>query len=169
MAKATGSVKSGTIQNARLSRTAKVLYPYHPLFGQELEVLGSAGGQRDVVYVILPDRTTRGVPGWMFDEVVCSTVRLAKQPAIDVGALLRLAQLLDSFLKSRPNKDDENKPCSQAEVTSPSTTIASSSAVGVCGAKPTNPGAEPDQVRAVAARATGECPSSVELQPRRQR
>ena len=139
------------------------------MFGQDLEVFGSAGGQRDIVYVILPDRTTRGVPGWMFDEVVCSTVRLAEQPVIGGEALLRLVQLLDSFLGNRPNKGDENKPCFQTGTTSPSTTIASSSAVGVCGAKPKNPGAEPDEMRPVAARAAGERRASIELQPRRQR
>ena len=169
MAAGCGFVPTCTIQNARLSRTAKVLYPYHPLFGQELEVLGGAGGQRDVLYVMLPGRATRGVPGWMFDEVVCSTVRLAAQPTIDGGALLRLAQLLDSFQESRRTGDDDNKPCFQTKATSRSTAVASSSTVGVCGATPTNPGPEPDQVRAVAARTAGERRSSVELQPRRQR
>jgi len=164
-----GFAKTCTIQNARLSRSAKVLYRYHPLFGQELEVLGGAGGKRDVVYVMLPGRTTRGVPGWMFDEVICSTVRLAERPTIDGGALLRLAQLLDSFLEGWRTGDDENKPCFQTKAASLSTAIASSSAVGVRGETPTNPGPESDQVRAIAARATGERRSSGELQSRRRR
>src|SRR3712207_6308843 len=80
--------KTCTIHTVRLSRTAKILYPYHPLYGRELEIFGGAGGERDVIYVMLPDRTTRGVPGWMFDEVVCSSVRTAEQPTIDGRALL---------------------------------------------------------------------------------
>ena len=168
MAPACGSAPTCTIQNARLSRSAKVLYPYHPLFGQELEVLGSAGGKRDLVYVILPDRTTQGVPGWMFDEVICSTVRVAGQPAIEGGALFRLAQLLDSFRESQRTGDDENKSCFPAETASHSTASASCAAVGVSGETPTNPGAEPDQVRAVAARTAGERRSPGGLQPRRQ-
>ncbi len=31
------------------------------------EVFGAAGGERDLVYVRLPNNTTRGVPAWMFD------------------------------------------------------------------------------------------------------
>ena len=149
-----------TIQNARLSRSAKVLYPYHPLSGQELEVLGGAGGKRDLVYVILPDRTTRGVPGWMFDEVIASTVRLAQRPTIEMGALLRLAHLLDAFLEDQRTRDDENKSCFQTEATSLSTANGSSTTVGICGKPLTNPGPKPDKVRAVAARATGERRSS---------
>jgi hypothetical protein len=73
----------------------KILYPYHPLFGKEHEAFGSAGGERDMVYVRLADRSTRGVPAWMFDPEVCSGVRLAEEPLVDCGALLELACLLD--------------------------------------------------------------------------
>ena len=47
-----------------------------------------------MVYVRLADKSTRGVPAWMFDPVVCSTVRLAETPLIECGALAGLAVLL---------------------------------------------------------------------------
>ena len=59
-------------------------------------MFGSAAGQRELVYVRLPDRSTRGVPAWMFDEAICATIRTTDRPVIDSGALLRLARLLDS-------------------------------------------------------------------------
>jgi len=151
------------------SRLARHNRDWHPLFGRELEVLGGAGGKRDVVYVMLPDRTTRSVPGWIFEEVICLTVRLAQRPTMEGGVLLRLAHLLDLSLECLRTGDDENKSCFQTEATSLSTANASSPAVGICGETPTNPGPEPDKVRAVAARATGERRSSDQLQPRRQR
>lgn len=63
-----------------------------------MEVFGAAGGDRDLVYIRLPNSTTRGVPAWMFDESICAGIRSAERPAIDCRALLRLAQLLDSWM-----------------------------------------------------------------------
>jgi hypothetical protein len=155
----------------RLSRAARVLYPYHPLFGKELEVFGGAGGQRDVIYVRLPNNTTRGVPAWMFDEVICSGVRTVEQPTIDGGALLRLAQLLDSIEESPRTGDDDNSTRFQTQSTSTSTAAAAAtgSTVGISGAKATDPGNQSGEVRAVASRTTGERRSPGEIQPRRQR
>lgn len=62
-----------------------------------MEVFGGAGGERDLVYVRLPNNTTRGVPAWMFDESICAGIRSAERPTIDCQALLGLAQLLDSW------------------------------------------------------------------------
>ncbi len=124
-----------TLHNARLSRSAKVLYPHHPLFGGELEVFGGAGGQRDLLYVKLPNSTTRGVPAWMFDEVICSTVRDAEQPVTDCGALLRLAQLLDSVAGRSPTGNDDNSR-SQAKSISVAASAAAGAATGFGGAKP---------------------------------
>jgi hypothetical protein len=74
---------------------SKLLYPYHPLHGTDIEVLGGAGGQRDLIYVRLPDKSTKGVPAWMFDPGVCAGVRMEEKPVIDCRALVALSQLLD--------------------------------------------------------------------------
>ena len=89
-----------TLHNARKGYL-RVLYPYHPYYGQTLEVFGAGGGLRDLVYVRMPNNTTRGIPAWMFDESICASVRCADRAIIDFQALLRLAQLLDLELQSR--------------------------------------------------------------------
>jgi hypothetical protein len=81
----------------------RIRYPYHPLFGLEIEVFGAAGGLRDMMYVRLPNNTSRGIPAWMFDDAVCASIRSADQPTIECGALLRLCQLLDSHLEEMRN------------------------------------------------------------------
>jgi len=92
-----GFRQRATLHNARVGLFLKILYPYFPLYGEDYEVFGGAGGKRDMVYVRLADQTTRGVPAWMFDPAVCEGVRLAEESIIDCEALLRLAQLLDSL------------------------------------------------------------------------
>lgn len=94
MALAFGCYATATLHNARFGLYLKILYQFHPLFGKDCETFGSAGGERDMVYVRLADRSTRGVPAWMFDPVVCSGVRLAETPSIECAALNELAVLL---------------------------------------------------------------------------
>ena len=100
MAPAFGAAPRETLHNARKGYL-RVLYPYHPYYGQTLEVFGAGGGLRDLVYVRMPNNTTRGIPAWMFDESICASVRCANRAIIDFQALLRLAQLLDLELQSR--------------------------------------------------------------------
>src|SRR5271165_1223548 len=95
-----GFVQRETLHNARKGYL-RVLYPYHPYYGQTLEVFGAGGGLRDLVYARMPNNTTRGIPAWMFDESICASVRCADRAIIDFQALLRLAQLLDLELQSR--------------------------------------------------------------------
>src|SRR5262245_23848085 len=66
-----------------------------------LKCLERMGGLRDLVYIRMPNNTTRGIPGWMFDESICASVRCADRPTTDCQALLRLAQLLDLQLEHR--------------------------------------------------------------------
>jgi hypothetical protein len=95
-----GFVRRQTLHNARKGYL-RILYPYHPYFGQTFEVFGSAGGLRDLVYVRMSNNATRGVPAWMFDETICASIRCADHPIIDCQALLRLAQLLALQVESR--------------------------------------------------------------------
>jgi len=90
-----GSRPTDTLHNARIGLFSKILYPYHPLFGKDCESFGSAGGKRDMVYVRLADRSTRGVPAWMFDPVVCAGVKVADDPLIECAALVELSILLE--------------------------------------------------------------------------
>jgi hypothetical protein len=95
-----GFVRRQTLYNARKGYL-RVLYPYHPYYGQTFEVFGSNGGLRDLVYIRMPNNATRGIPAWMFDEAICASIRCIDRPTIDCRALLRLAQLLDLQAESR--------------------------------------------------------------------
>ena len=112
MAVGCGSAPRRTLHTARIGRFAKILYPYYPLFGQEFEVLGAAGGERDLIYVRLPNRTTRGVPAWMFDETICARVRCTERPMVDCRALLSLTHLLDSARPAPRSAGNERPPAS---------------------------------------------------------
>ena len=95
-----GSRPKETLHTAR-NGFLRVLYPYHPLYEQILEVFGSAGGLRDLVYVRMPNNATRGIPAWMFDQAVCGSVRKASFPIVNCQALLSLERLLDGQSKGR--------------------------------------------------------------------
>jgi hypothetical protein len=60
------------------------------------------------VYIGLPNKTTRGIPAWMFDEAVCASIRSADRPPIDCHALLRLTRLLDFQSERRRAAEDES-------------------------------------------------------------
>jgi len=60
-----------------------------------------------MVYVRLADNSTRGVPAWMFDPVVCAGVRASEEPVIECEALLDLASLVDTELEGRATVGDE--------------------------------------------------------------
>ena len=95
-----GSAVKQTLHNARKGYL-RVLYPYHPLSEQVLEVFGASGGLRDLVYVRMPNNATRGIPAWMFDEAICGSVRSADSPIINCHVLWSLARLLDGHWEGR--------------------------------------------------------------------
>ena len=109
------SGQTAAVQNARFGLFPQILYQFHPLFGKPHETFGSAGGERDMVYVRLPDRSTRGVPAWMFDAVVCCTVRLAETPLIACGALAGLAVLLAQHQEIARTGSHEPSPLESTE------------------------------------------------------
>jgi len=168
-ARVTGSARTCTLHNVRLSKSAKLLYPYHPLFGVELEVFGGAAGQRDVIYIRLPNDTTCGVPAWMFDEVICCRVRTAEQPTIDPGALWRLAELLDSVQANSRTGNDDASTRYQNQSSSTSPAIAAGSGAGTGGSTLAHPAEQSGQVRAVVPADVGDRRSWAEGQPRRRR
>ena len=95
-----GFAQKQTLHTAR-NGFLRVLYPYHPLYKQVLEVFGAAGGLRDLVYVRMPNNATRGIPAWMFDEAICGSVRNADSPIINCHVLWSLARLLDGHWEGR--------------------------------------------------------------------
>jgi len=122
-----GFARKETLHTAR-NGFLRVLYPYHPLYEQILEVFGAAGGLRNLVYVRMPNNATRGIPAWMFDQSVCGSVRKADFPIINCQALLSLGRLLDGQSEGRGIKRHGSS-------------ISRSKAISVASASPDDPGA----------------------------
>ena len=161
-----GFVPTSTLQTAHIGSFSKLLYPYHPLFGKEFEVFGAAGGERDIVYVRLPNKTTRGVPAWMFDEIICARVRCAERPTVDCRALLSLAHLLDSAQPTpRSARRELTLPAPQKSASSASQPPSSTSS-GSCASACAHPKRGPAQVLASAAGAAP-CGCSQSKAPKR--
>jgi len=59
-----------------------------------------------MVYVRLPDTTTRGIPSWMMDEAVCDGMSVTSRPVIAPQALRALADLLDQNAATPGKKPD---------------------------------------------------------------
>ena len=131
-----GCVPRQTLHNARKGYL-RVLYPYHPYYGQTFEVFGSNGGLRDLVYIRMPNNATRGIPAWMFDETICASIRCADRPTIDCRALLRLAQLLDLQVDSRGIERHESS-VPQSKNTSKVSSLPDSAGAGEVASKRSN-------------------------------
>ena len=70
-----------------------------------------------MVYVRLADRSSRGVPAWMFDPVVCSGVKAADEPLIEYAALVELSVLLaqhQTNARTEGHGANQNKPRNKA-------------------------------------------------------
>lgn len=117
MAAVTGFGPRDTLHNRRIGLFSKIHYPYHPLFGIDSESFGSAGGKREMVYVRLADRSTRGMPAWMFDPVICSGVKVADKPLIECAVLVELSVLLalhEANARTGGHGSIRNEPCEKA-------------------------------------------------------
>jgi len=80
---------------ARFGHFTKLLYPYHPLFQRDYSDLEIVERRSDMLVAQLLDGTRRGIPAWMFDEVICATVRESSEPIVDIDSLLELIKLLE--------------------------------------------------------------------------
>lgn len=56
----------------------------------------STPAERYLASVTFPNNTTRAIPAWMFDELLCPVIRPAEQPIVDSGALSKFTPSLDS-------------------------------------------------------------------------
>ena len=82
----------------------RVLYPWHPLYGQDVIVRETRAGSRSVLRCQVDadeTRDNREIPLWMFDAVRCARMVPTPQPQVCWAALLDLRRLLD---ETRPAK-----------------------------------------------------------------
>jgi hypothetical protein len=77
-----------------------VRYRWHPLFGQSVVVRAERrkAGQAVFVCARRNEARLRGfeMPAWMFDEGVCSPMRLTDEPRVSWTALAELRKLLEN-------------------------------------------------------------------------
>jgi hypothetical protein len=136
-----------THHTARVGSIAKVLYPFHPLSGMELELLGSAAGDREVVYVRLPNSATRGIPAWMLDAAICSSVRMSERPIVSWSALCKLARLLEVHRAQNPTAADEHCTSPGPGCATTPTAAVASAARRPCSSISTTPDRDAREVR----------------------
>jgi hypothetical protein len=79
---------------------ARIHYPCHPYFGQEVGVLARRRSS-GTLHVLLPDDTTTTLPEWMFDKGYCATLVWRDRPALSLAALRDLRRLLDAVSPER--------------------------------------------------------------------
>ncbi len=105
-----GFAQTDPSYTARLTRAAKLFYPYHPLFRNGPEVLEVIGLRSDMIVVRLQDGSRRGIPAWMFDEVECARVRDSPRPVVEAKSLLRIVDLLERNGWGNRTGGDESQP-----------------------------------------------------------
>jgi hypothetical protein len=109
-------------------RTARIAYPWHPLFGQTLQVSPHRRG-KDLQCIYTDERPdlSRELPTWMFDESYCAGMTLG-EARISIEGLIKFAAALEVFSetltqspRSHPSrgkeKDRAKKSLSQSGAT----------------------------------------------------
>src|SRR5207245_2312742 len=89
----------------QFSRSVVIHYPWHPLFGEKLQVRRShrlPDGAR-VYFCLLPNGTLGAIPAWMGDRERCIRCPLVLAPEVSLEALRELGAVLAelSHLASR--------------------------------------------------------------------
>jgi hypothetical protein len=77
--------------------SAQVAYRFHPLFGQEIQILRRlrAGSEPAVIAQGVEDLRIM-IPCWMLDEVLCRGMGVESQPRVSVTSLAELRALIDA-------------------------------------------------------------------------
>lgn len=108
-----GFAPTDLTHTARLRRSAKLVYPYHPLFGQgDFEIIQA---RSDMLIARLPDGSRRGIPAWMFDRAVCETVREVPRPLVDPRCLLEIVDLLEIAQRQKITALNEHSSNTKAQ------------------------------------------------------
>jgi hypothetical protein len=74
-----------------------ICYPYHPFFGQRVQLVRRIRHQpSDSVIIALPDGLEIAIPSWMLDPLACEQIKDACTPSLSTDALLVLDELLQN-------------------------------------------------------------------------
>ncbi|MBP2449613.1 hypothetical protein JOH51_007121 [Rhizobium leguminosarum] len=118
---ASGAAEANDRHSAYGFRFATIVYPWHPLFGNKVQVSPYRRGKSLMsIYTDKRPDLSRELPNWMFDESYCSGMRLGP-PEISIDGLNELAAALASFgathkrgATSRPSRKKEKGDAKQA-------------------------------------------------------
>ena len=121
--------RANTRHSAYSLRSAKIAYPWHPLFGRTLQVAPFRRGKElKCIYTEERRGFSREVPNWMLDESYCAGMALGP-PQVSIEGLNEFAAVLKllgatqaSGAQSRPSLKREKgraekKPISRADAT----------------------------------------------------
>jgi len=91
-----------------------IKYPYHPLCGQEVKILGQrTQNDESCLIVELPTTGRQHIPTWMTEDVA-SLAPIVSSPTLDASTLLHLSVFLKPIVlslsgnQSMPNKGADN-------------------------------------------------------------
>ncbi len=73
-------------------------YPFHPLWGCELDVINKPKKEDGAVTVIAPDGASLKIPIWMVSPQAAQ-IELSEKAEISARSLLELVHLLEPYLK----------------------------------------------------------------------
>ena len=91
------SVKKQSAKNLA-SQVVKIHYKFHPLYGQDVEVIFSSKRAGEKVYLIsFIDKTNVYLPVWMTDPMICQQHVVRDDPFCCLSALVQLREFLDPF------------------------------------------------------------------------
>jgi hypothetical protein len=87
---------SNTSHTTHYPSIVKIEYPWHPLFGQNVQVHKRLEERAGIFYVIgLPDHTFHLLPDWMTDPAMRANSEIGP-PRCSLDGLISLRQLLDA-------------------------------------------------------------------------
>lgn len=98
---ASGAVAANKRHKAYGFRSATIAYPWHPLFGQTVQVSRYRRGKAlSFVYTQQRPDLSRELPDWMLDRAYCAGMSLGS-PQVSVEGLAELAAVLASWTTNR--------------------------------------------------------------------
>ena len=100
-------VRSVTSHTAHYHGKVTVFYPWHPLFGKELEVAHYQDNEKGLfIKCKMPDDTWVMMSQWMTDEQYCKSMKEVETPTLSILALENLSSLLKRLVSIREGFND---------------------------------------------------------------
>ena len=123
--------------NAHKTLRQRVVYRWHPMFGEEVSVHVGAGARKHgVLHCDVSGKTEvagLAIPIWMFEPSICQRMQLHRDPFVDMSALEILKQLLADTIgcsKTKGVTDGQYQNSRKGEAAGDRLVISTSTGVG---------------------------------------